>query len=112
MGISEFTVHNVLRTYSRQEQLGRVQRARPRSSPAAQASDQVRLSASGQKVQWLGQFAAEIVDRQHPGTMGDERLDRVRVTKDELLGRHGDEIGDDRVTPKAFETHLRSIYPG
>ncbi len=112
MGISEFTVHNVLRTYSRQEHLGRVQRAKPRGAPPVQTADQVSLSTSGQKVQWLGQFAAEIVDRQHPNTIGEERTERVRSTKDELLGRHGEEVGDDRMTPEAFAYHLRSVYLG
>ncbi len=113
MGISEFTVHNVLRTYARQEKLARVQKikTRPASKPAG-AADQVSLSQAGRKIQWLGQFAGELVARQHPDLNGDAAADRVRRTREDLLSRHRDEVMDETLPPEAFEARLRAMYLG
>jgi len=110
MSISEFTLHNVLRTYSRQERMGQAQRVRPRNSPPAPTADQVSLSTAGRKIQWVGQFAAEVVDRRHPNLTADERSDRVRNTADALVARHRDEIGDDGLSAESFEAQLRPLY--
>jgi hypothetical protein len=112
MGVSEFAVHNVLRTYSRQEQLGRAQRAKVRGVTLARTSDQVSLSPTGQKVQWVGNFAAQLVDRQNQDLAPEERAWRIRDTKDDLLDRHRDELGNDAESPGAFEARLASIYLG
>ena len=113
MGISEFTVHNVLRTYARQDRLARVQKIknRPASKPTG-AVDQVSLSQAGRKIQWLGQFAGELVARQHPELDGDAAADKVRRTRDDLLSRHRDEVLDESLPPETFEARLRAIYLG
>lgn len=110
MGISEFTVHNVLRTYSRQDRLGKVQKARAKPQAPPPSSDRVSLSATGQKVQWLGQLAAEVVDRQEPGLAPDQRAVRARQKQDELVERHGPEVRDDKVSAQALEARLRPVY--
>ena len=113
MGISEFALHNVLRTYSRQDRLGKVQQVRANAAkPAPTPTDQVSLSNTGRKVQWVGQLAAEVVDRRHPALDGDARSTRVRNTKQELLERHKDEVGDDRLSTDALEARLRPLYVG
>ncbi|MBE0618491.1 MAG: hypothetical protein IH608_11280 [Proteobacteria bacterium] len=110
MSISEFTLHNVLRTYSRQERIGQVQRARPRGTAPATSGDQVSLSVAGRKIQWIGQLAAEVVSQRQPGLSADERSDLVRTTADALVARHRDEIGEDGLSAEAFESRLRATY--
>ncbi|MDF1555047.1 MAG: hypothetical protein P1P84_18400 [Deferrisomatales bacterium] len=111
MGISEFALHNVLRTYARQDRLGKVQKVRTAAAQTPPTpTDQVSLSSAGRKVQWVGQLAAEVVDRHHPVLDDDARSARVRTTQQELLERHRDEVGDDHVTPEAFEARLRPLY--
>ncbi len=112
MGISEFNVHNVLRTYARQDRLGKVHRAQPRPAQTAQPAARVSLSPTGRKVQWLGQLAAAVVDRAEPGVEGEARAERVRSTKEALLRRHQAEIGDSQVSPEAFEANLTGLYLG
>lgn len=110
MSISEFTLHNVLRTYSRQERMGQAQRARPRSAAPAPTADQVNLSTAGRKIQWIGQLAAEVVDRRNPGLPADERSDRVRNTADALVARHREEVGNDGLSIESLEARLRPLY--
>ena len=112
MGISEFTLHNVLRTYARQDRLGKIQKIRTAATtaPTPIPTDPVSLSTTGRKVQWVGQLAAEVVDRRHPTLDRDTRSTRVRNTQQELLERHKDEVEDDLVSPEAFETRLRPLY--
>ncbi len=113
MSISEFALHNVLRTYSRQERIGQVSRARlPATAGPPRTSDQVSLSPVGQKVAVLGQLAAEVVDRRHPELAGEDRSDRVRATMDELLARHRGEVGNAALSPQALEATLRPLYLG
>lgn len=113
MGISEFAVHNVLRTYNRQERVGRI--PRPKSDGSSQGSrslDQVSLSSSARKAQWIGQLAAQVVDVRHPNLPAEERSERVRSLKDALLARHGDDVRDETLTPEVFEAQLRPAYLG
>lgn len=113
MGISELALHNVLRTYARQDRLGKVQKIRTAATQVSPTpTDQVSLSTTGRKVQWVGQLAAEVVDRRHPTLDGDARSTRVRNTQQELLERHRDEVGDDYVSPEALEARLRPLYAG
>ena len=112
MGISEFTVHNVLRTYSRQEGIGRAQKARPPVAGATRSSDQVTLSPTAKKAQWLGQLAAEVVDGQDRNLPPEERAARIREAKDELLSSHKDEVRNDGLTPEVFEARLRQQHLG
>lgn len=110
MGISEFTVHNVLRTYSRQERLGQVNRSRAKSAAAPASTDRVSLTSTGQKVQSVGLLAAEVVDRRHPELPPEDRKIQARRTQDELLKRHEGDILDDTVSPKDLEARLRPLY--
>ena len=110
MSISEFAVHNVLRTYSRQERLGGVHKAKAKSTGSPRSADQVNLSSTGRKIQWIGTLAAEVVARQHPELDPEDRPALVRTTKEQLLGQHEDEIGADGVSPEALETRLRPLY--
>lgn len=113
MGISEFALHNVLRTYTQQDRLGKAQKITALASkPPPVSADQVSLTTAGQKVQWLGQLAAEVVDRRQPGLVGDERANEVRETKQQLVALHKDALGDDRVSPDALEALLRPLYTG
>jgi len=112
MTISEFTLHNVLRTYSRQDRLGKAQKAQARTGQATRSSDQVSLSPAGRKIQWLGQFAAEVVDRRQPDLSADERSDRIRSTADALVARHREAISDDSLGSEALEAQLRALYLG
>lgn len=110
MSISEFALHNVLRTYTRQERLGQAHRALHRGGAPPPSGDQLHLSPAGRKIQWAGQFAAEIVDRRHPDLTAGERADRIRHTADALVVRHRDEIGDDALGAEAFADLLRPLY--
>ena len=113
MGISEFALHNVLRTYTRQDRLGQVQKVRTTAGQTPPTpTDKVSLSTTGRKVQWVGQLAAEMVDRRHPALDGDARSTRVRNTQQELLERHKDEVGNDHLSPEALEARLRPLYAG
>lgn len=109
MGISEFAVHNVLRTYSRQEGIGRAQRAKS-SATVLQPTDQVTLSATGRKAQWLGQLAVELVDGRGENLAAEERSAQLRATKDNLFSRHKDDVANEGVSPEDFETSLRALY--
>jgi hypothetical protein len=110
MSISEFAVHNVLRTYSRQERLGGVHKAQAKSTGSPQSADRVNLSSAGRKIQWIGTLAAEMVDQQHPELGPEDRPALVRSTKEQLLAQHRDEIGADAVSPEALEGRLRPLY--
>jgi len=113
MTISEFTLHNVLRTYSRQDRLGKVQKAQVRAGgQTARTADQVSLSPAGRKIQWVGQFAAEVVDRRNPDLAPDERSDHVRSTADALVARHREAIADDSLGTEDLEARLRPLYLG
>ena len=112
MGISAFAVHNVLRTYSRQERLGQAQRPAPRAPQRTSAPDQVSLSPAAQKTQLLGHLAAEIVDLRFPGAPPEERSTRIRSTKEGLLARHRDEVADEGLTSEQMEKELRPLYLG
>jgi hypothetical protein len=113
MSISEFALHNVLRTYTRQERLGQAHRALYRSgAPPPPAGDQIQLSPAGRKIQWAGQLAAEVVDRRHPGLAPEDRAERVRRMADALVARHREEIGDDALSTEAFAQLLRPLYLG
>ncbi len=111
MGISQFTVHNVLRTYARQDRLGKVQRPKAKAAPsAAPSGDRVNLSPTAQKVQWVGSLASQMVERDHPDLDPDARQAKVRDTRDRLVARHRNEIADDRVTVQDLEARLRALY--
>jgi hypothetical protein len=110
MGISEFAVHNVLRTYTRQERVGRLQKPRADSAAPGKSPDQVTLSSTARKTQWVGQLAAEVVDARSPGLGAEERSVQVRDTKDALLRRHNDDLRDEALAPEGFEARLRSLY--
>ena len=113
MGLSEFAVHNVLRTYSRQERLGGVQKAKARSTGSAGSAgsaDQVKLSPTGRKIQWIGSLAVQLADRRYPDVTPEEKAVLVRDTKEGLLARHREEIAQDSISPDALETRLRSLY--
>lgn len=112
MGISEFAVHNVLRTYNRQERVGRIPRSKPEGSQANRSPDQVTLSPAARKTQWIGQFAAQVVDGRNPNLPPEERSERIRSTKDELINRHGDDLKDEGLTPENLEARLRLLYLG
>lgn len=110
MSISEFALHNVLRTYTRQERLGQAQRALHRGTPPSASGDQLLLSAAGRKIQVAGQIAVELVDRRHPGLVPEDRAERIRETADALVARHREHIGDDALRPEAFAALLRPLY--
>lgn len=112
MGISEFAVHNVLRTYNRQERLGRIQR--PREGPGATkgASDQVTLSAAARKAQSLRLLAVEVASREQPDLDAGEVGERAKGLTAEFLSRHRDDVADDGLTPEAFESTLQRLYGG
>jgi hypothetical protein len=112
MGISQLAVHNVLRTYSRQERLGRVHRAREGTMPPGRSLDHVTLSSSARKAQWLTHFATELVSHQNPHLSAGETATRAGTLAEELLSHHRDEVADDGFTPEAFESALRSLYAG
>lgn len=110
MGISEFAVHNVLRTYSRQEGIGRAQKSKPSAGAVTRSADQVSLSSTARKAQWLGQLATEVVDTESRNLPAEERAARIRDTKEELLSRHKDDASNDGVSPEVFESRLRQQY--
>jgi hypothetical protein len=110
MGISEFALHNVLRTYARQDRLGQVQKVKAVATKSPAPTDQVSLSNAGRKAQWMGQFAAEVVDLRHPALDDDARASRVRSTKQELIERHKDEVGDESVSPEDLAAQIRPLY--
>ena len=112
MGISEFALHNVLRTYTRQDRLGKLQKVKAAAAPAPEPTDKVSLSAAGRKVQWVGQLAAELVDRRHPALDADARSVQVRNTKQEFLERHQKELGDANMPLEALKARLRPLYVG
>jgi hypothetical protein len=111
MSITEFTVHNVLRTYSRQDRLGRVQK-QTRGSTVDTPTDQVTLSSKGQKLQGIQQLASEVVGRNHPDLEGRDREEAVRRQTDTLLTNHQKEVEDERITPEALTQTLRGRYLG
>lgn len=110
MGLSEFNVHNVLRTYARQERLGGVHRAKTRLSEPAGSADQVRLSPSGRKIQSVGNLAVELVNRRYLDLGPEEKSDHVRRTRKELLERYDSEIRQEAVSPEAFEAGLKARH--
>ncbi|MBI5016506.1 MAG: hypothetical protein HZB55_13585 [Deltaproteobacteria bacterium] len=112
MGISEFAVHNVLRTYNRQERVGRIPRRTSEASQASRSPDQLTLSATARKAQWIGQFAAQVVDGRQPNLPPEQRSEQVRSTTDELIARHGEELRDESVTPEDLDALLRPLYLG
>lgn len=107
MSITELAIHNVLRTYSRQDRLGRIQRPR---SGAASPSDKLDLSDKAQKFAAVGRTADEIVSRRFPAIEGEARETRLREQVANLVKNHAGEIEDKAVAPDALEEKLRSIY--
>lgn len=108
MSITELAIHNVLRTYSRQDRLGRLQRPRPASTSAS--ADKLDLSPKAQKLAVLGRTAEEMVARGNPSAQGNERDDLVRGQVAELMKKHGGELESPAVTPESLEESLKAVY--
>lgn len=108
MSITEFAVHNVLRTYSRQDRLGRLQKQRG----AAQAStgDQVNLSPVAQKINLVSQVANLIVERSHPEAEGEQRQALTRGQTERLMDQHRGEIDNRLVSADQFAEKLNRLY--
>lgn len=107
MSITELAIHNVLRTYSRQDRLGRIQRPR---SASAQPSDKLDLSDKAQKLAVVGRTADEIVTRSFPALDGAQREQFVRGQVADLMKKHAGEVEDKNVAPDALEERLRAAY--
>ena len=108
MSITELAIHNVLRTYSRQDRLGRLQKA-TLTAPAI-GGDKLDLSSKAQKMALIGKTAEDIVTERFPGLADDQKQEMVRTATGELLASHQTAVEDKSVTPDSFEEQLRSIY--
>lgn len=110
MSITELAIHNVLRTYSRQDRLGRLQR--PRAASSASATDKLDLSPKAQKLAVLGRTAEEIVTRGSPKAQGTEREELVRRQLSDLVSKHGGDLDNQSVTPDKLEESMKAAYLG
>lgn len=110
MSITELAIHNVLRTYSRQDRLGRLQR--PRAASVAVSADKLDLSPKAQKLAVVGRTAEELVARGNPGAEGADREELVRGQVAELMKKHLGEIENQAVTPDSLEENLKAAYLG
>lgn len=108
MSITELAIHNVLRTYSRQDRLGKLQR--PGTASAARTSDKLDLSSKSQKLAALGRVADEFVSQRFPEISGDRRADLVRRQTDNLIMSHLGEIENQALNPSEFEDGLKAAY--
>lgn len=108
MSITELAIHNVLRTYSRQDRLGRLQRPRPAS--ATVTADKLDLSPKAQKLAALGRTAEEMVTAGNQNVEGADRENLVRRQVAELVKKHGAELENQTVAPDAFAESLKSAY--
>jgi len=110
MVISEFAVHNALRTYSRQEKLGKVQKARSLREDPAEIKDRLALSATGQKVQFINKLASELAEKNDGDPDSEETPSRASKLVDDLMFRHKAEIVNEGITPEDFEALIRPLY--
>ena len=108
MSITELAVHNVLRTYSRQDRIGRIQSQRKASAEGA--SDKVDLSPAAQKISVLGKVASDIVTAKFPEASEKQRAALVRPQSDLLLRSHAGEVEDPKVSSEKLEQRLRATY--
>jgi len=110
MSITEFAVHNVLRTYSRQDRLGKLQKQR--GATQTTTGDQVNLSPVAQKINLLSQTASVIVDRAQPDAESEQRQSLVRGETERLMDQHRAEIDNRLVSPEQFAERLNRLYIG
>jgi hypothetical protein len=108
MSITEFAVHNVLRTYSRQDRLGRLQRQRGTTQKAT--GDQVKLSPTAQKINLVGQFANALVDRRHPEADAEGRQSLVRSETERLMKENRGAVENGQVSAEQLAEQLNQLY--
>lgn len=113
MVISEFAIHNALRTYSRQDRLAKFHKTESQTERHVDVEDRVALSATGKKAQFVGLLAAELAERRNDETSSEQTGNAARALTEELMTRHKEEINDASISPDRLETLLRPIYfPG
>ncbi len=74
MTISDFSVHNVLRTYNKQFKIGKLVRGR-KSVSSAPKSDAVEISLESKKAAFIGAIATEIA-KELGGSASKETVER------------------------------------
>ena len=108
MSITELAIHNVLRTYSRQDRLSKIQR--PRATGGSAAADKLTLSPEAQKMASAGRVADETVSARFPALTGTGRDEMVQKQTQDILRTNGADVENKSVTPDAFEAKLRQTY--
>lgn len=108
MSITELAIHNVLRTYNRQDRLSKLTKSR--EATASRSADKLELSPVAQKLAAMGRVAEDMVTQESPALAGAGRDGAVREKTEALLGRHRQDVEDRAQTPETFETALRSAY--
>lgn len=108
MSITELAIHNVLRTYNRQDRLSKLTRSR--DPAASRSADKLDLSPAAQKLAAMGRVAEDMVTKEFPALTGADRDGAVRERTESMIGRHRTDVENRAQTPEAFETALRDAY--
>jgi hypothetical protein len=108
MGISDLAVHNVLRTYSRQDRLAKLSRQTTKSPPPA--SDKVVLSPKAQKFALLGRIADELVSLDDPEGGDNSRQEKIHGHTQGMFEHFKEELENASISPEEFEAQLREKF--
>lgn len=105
MGITDLAIHNVLRTYSKQDRLGKLQRPR---QAAPVTGDKLDLSAKAQKFAVIAKASEEIVTNRFPTLSGEARQEMIRRNTQNLLEEFSGELEDKGVTPENLQERVQA----
>ena len=109
MALTEFAVHNVLRTYARQQRIGTALRLTRTSGFVQSPQDRVAPSHEAQNLQQIRRMAAELVGRLH-GDLPPLEQRSLTIALEQVVGaRHGGRLAGELLPTHVLERWLRSL---
>jgi hypothetical protein len=110
MAITEILRHHAIRTYVRQEGVGRALRSTGSSKPPPPLQDQIVLSSTARNHQRVRQVAAQVVASRYPDLSPQEQWSRAAALEQEALLRYGGQLGGDPLSEDLLAAWLHSLH--